>query len=202
MTGRQDSILTDSQREYLLGERDYKPSSERKKRHRIRERVRSGIADLSLLAMTLPRTEDFDSVFKDFREWNEFQQQLGERAANEGDIHGAVPPDGADEGISMTRHIHGAVGFLYIIVREFGGGVEAFEDVLATAISEIETTEERRGEANVEISIESKPRPTAVIEKFESGEQLTQEEFETLVNAGELDPIELLQREGLIVDEE
>ena len=206
MANRQDSILTESQREYLKhGQGDLADSSLRKKRHRIRKRVRAAMADLALLAATAPE-RDLDTVFGDFEEWNEFQRALNEQMDSPGSPNMAVEPEGAEDGREMTRNIHGAMTFLYLVVAEYAGGVvteyagglDAFESVTATAIELAETTEEERAEVDIEIELTHTPRPTRVIEKYESGESLTEEEFQTLVEAGELDPVELLRREGVI----
>jgi hypothetical protein len=54
---RPAALLTKAQREYLRGEKDYAPSTERDIRSRIRDRVRDGLADLELLVEYLPDEE-------------------------------------------------------------------------------------------------------------------------------------------------
>lgn len=200
MANRQVSILTESQREYLRGERDYSDTSERKKRQRIRDRVRAGIADLALLASTLPETDDFGLVFDDFEDWHEFQQSVDERLERGGRLMMAEP-EGAEEGRQMTQNIHGSMAFFYLAVSEYGGGIDGFEGVASTAIEIAETTDKERAEVDVEIELTHNPRPTEVLKKFQSGKEITEDEFQTLVESGELDPVELLRREGVIADE-
>jgi len=57
MSDRKSSILTDTQREYLQGERDKPPSNEPQFKGRIRERVEEGLFDFHLLFEYLSQEE-------------------------------------------------------------------------------------------------------------------------------------------------
>ena len=51
------AILTNAQREYLKGEKDYRPSVERQVKRRIRERIEQGMADFTTLFCELDQEE-------------------------------------------------------------------------------------------------------------------------------------------------
>jgi len=51
------AILTNAQREYLNGEKDYRPSVERQVQRRIRERIEQGLADFTTLFDKLDQEE-------------------------------------------------------------------------------------------------------------------------------------------------
>lgn len=60
MTSDEDrpaALLTEAQRAYLRGEKEYRPSVESKVRQRIRERINASIDDISLLVEQLPPEE-------------------------------------------------------------------------------------------------------------------------------------------------
>jgi hypothetical protein len=57
---RPASVLTDAQRAYLRGEKDYRPAVERDLQSRLRKRVRAAVEDLALLVET--DREQFDVV--------------------------------------------------------------------------------------------------------------------------------------------
>jgi hypothetical protein len=61
-SGRPRGILSQADREFLLGERELTESAERNARHRIRERVRVGLRDFELLWSYFP-DDDLDQVF-------------------------------------------------------------------------------------------------------------------------------------------
>lgn len=203
MSRDQNALLTETQREYLRGEHtDLSDAGKRMKRKRIRDRIQASLTDLALLASALPGSDDFDMIFDDFQGWNEYQRELSRRASDDGPLRGAAPPEGAEDGRQMTRSIHGAVSFLYLAVSGYGGGgVEGFESVVATAIENAEMTDKERVEATVDIDLTREPRPTDLIRKYEAGEKLTEEEYLTLVEAGEIDAVDLLKREGFLVDD-
>lgn len=198
MDERPNSLLTKSQREYLRGEKDYSPSTERKTRERIRDRTAAGVSDLKLLSDTLG-PDDWDLIFADFAEYTGFHEKLEERERDDSPLHGArMRGDVHDRGRLMTRSLHGTAEFLYIALREHGGGLGAFEYVLETAIQNVETTRSERAQVDVEISIEYKPRPEELLDQLWAGEGLTEEEIQTLLEAGETEEIsKLLIERGL-----
>ncbi len=51
------AVLTNAQREYLQGEKEYRPSVERQVQRRIRERIEQGIADFTTLFHKLEQEE-------------------------------------------------------------------------------------------------------------------------------------------------
>lgn len=54
---RPAALLTNAQRAYLRGEKEYRPSAERDVRQRIRERLRAGIFDLQMIVSLIPLTD-------------------------------------------------------------------------------------------------------------------------------------------------
>lgn len=185
------AVLTNPQREYLRGERD--PAQERTMRTRIRERVRAGLGDLALIATSLSE-EDLDLIFEDFETWVDHERELTERDDDEDRVlHGRAKPDGLDEGRLMTRHLHGVAAFLYLALAKHGGELKYFENVVETAIGRLETTPAERAVVDVDVTIDREPRPTELLEKFERGEDLSEEELNTLVDAGEVSLVDLLE---------
>lgn len=61
---RPAALLTEAQRDYLRGEKDYAPSAERDIRSRIRERVQASMFDLALVANNLP-LDDLDKALSE-----------------------------------------------------------------------------------------------------------------------------------------
>ena len=61
---RERAILTQSDREYLLGEKEVSQEAERNTRYRIRRRLKNAIRDLVLIEYALPE-EDLEQVFDD-----------------------------------------------------------------------------------------------------------------------------------------
>lgn len=192
MEDRPNSLLTNAQREYLRDEKDYSPSTERKTRERIRDRTAAGVADLKLLSETL-ESDDWDQIFDEFSQYIKFQERLSQQSDDSGPLYGGrMDGDVHERGRMMTRALHGAAEFLYIALREHGGGIDAVENVLETAISDVETTRSQRAEVDVNISIEHKPRPEELLERAIDGEQLTREELSTLLESGETDVVSSL----------
>lgn len=192
-------MLTGAQREFLRNEGETDNAAhDRALRSRIRKRIRAGLGDMALLAETLPGSDDWGKIFEDFEKWVGHERLAADREKGGRRMYGGKKADAIDEGRLMTRHLHGVAGFLYLAFQEGRGGLEAFENVIGTAIELAETTSTKRATVDVDITIEREPRPTELIEKFERGDSLTEEEYNMLVESGELEPLDLLKREGLL----
>lgn len=109
---RPAALLTQAQREYLRGEKDYRPAAERGVRSRIRERARGALFDLQLLFESLDE-EDLRKVFQ--------------------------PPEGGDSGDVATA-IENTLGLLYLGSLELEGAPFAadFEQMLEIGMGRAE----------------------------------------------------------------
>lgn len=183
----QNSILTTAQREYLHGETELSSDAERMQRKRIRERVSHGIADLALLADSL-EAEDWDQIFADFEAYSEKNQRLVEYAEDDEKPIGAsssISIEEQQQGKWLTNELYGAATFLTRALDEYGGGKDRIEEFLEEAIERIETTERERAEAEVTIEIERSKRLEGLLDKITTGETVTPEDVETLVENNE-----------------
>jgi hypothetical protein len=70
-TGRDRGILTKTDREYLLGERDIDGQDERNARYRIRQRLTEGFLDITLIALKMSH-EDISQVVNNDRLSHEY----------------------------------------------------------------------------------------------------------------------------------
>lgn len=187
----QNSILTTAQREYLQGKTELSSDAERMQRKRIRERVSHGIADLALLADSLD-AEDWDQIFAEFEAYSERNQRLVEYAEDDEKPIGSPSSLGIEEqqqGKWLTNELYGAATFLTRALDEYGGGKERIEEFLEEAIERIETTERERAEAEVTIEIERSKRLEGLLDKITTGETVTSEDVETLVENNETDVV-------------
>jgi len=160
-TERKNALLTQGQREYLRGEKEFKnEQSERDIRYEIRERIKDGLLDFELLADELePR--DRKQIFKDVRP-----------AALRGDEH--VNVDEMPQRDEMEGLVH-TVAFLYLAARDAD---LPFEKVVELGISEanferpfVPSDVEVRIDERVEFDYEE------IFDKVERGERLSEIEY-------------------------
>lgn len=164
-TGRDRGILTEADREFLLGEKDdLQPQSKREARQRIRNRLENAILDLSLLSRAL---EDDDREM----------------------VADPVFPDSSEGNLRLT---HVCSLFYHMIVDTSGDterSIERFENSLGNSIE----SSLKRIEDNMLINVEANlaverlsPNVDSLLDKYESNEE-TLDELMYLQKEGEIE---------------
>jgi len=151
-------LLTESDREFLLGKKSYAdPQARRKKRQRLRQRVRNGLLDFVLLSQHLDR-RDRIQILADLTA----QVPRTEDVYREGQINGMLH----------------AILFLYAASHDVG---LPFDDVVETGVVEADQTilPDPYAIQNWEITIESEHELDieSGIEKLRNDESITDEEY-------------------------
>lgn len=163
---RPRGILSQTDRQYLFGEKEYKhPQSESNRRQEIRERIESGILDFTLLLLLLP-TNERKKLFSGF--------------------------SGAQKSIVLEFMI----SFVYLLLGEDTDRFEKIiEDGIfaCSAIDPQDQQTEKVTNVDVTIEIESDPDVDAIYQKFknDTGTRLTPTEIGILVRNGKIDSDDL-----------
>lgn len=138
---RPTGLLTDAQRELVIGERDFEnPTNERKMWSRVRRRIYRALRfDGIVLSEMAP--DQRRKIFRYWEEQNYERHPSGLKLPKE-DSH-APPAEGTDvfEMSSLRFSLERLLGFLYLGVEE--GSVGDFEDVLEGAIDQVARREGR-----------------------------------------------------------
>lgn len=170
-------ILTPDDREFLKGEKKYQnEQSERDARYRIRSRIKDAILDFSILLHHLD-SRDREQVFSAY-------EDVGGLSRTDEEVSGEAFRS-LVEATMFKKGISDAISFFIL-------GVEDTNEVVDSVIeSGIAGAEEEKGylveEVSVEISIKrEKPEVETLIERFESGEPLSEDEIEAVIRSGEL----------------
>lgn len=179
---RPRGILSKADRQYLRGKKSYSSEqSERDARYRIRERIKNSILDFTLLINHLD-DRDREQIFASSK-----PDVLSEETElNEQHLTNVV------EGAMFLHGIEDAITFFYLGLGDIH---QSFEPVLEKSV---ENAEKKKGmdveHVLVEIEIQERnPDLTDLIERFESGEAVTEEELKQLIHSNEinLDPTTL-----------
>ena len=160
--GRDASMLTPDQREYLRGEKDYNQQVENNTRYEIRKRVRDALLDFGLLLEEMD-ARDREQLFKDVRPPSlREDDQFDEESFRDDGISGLVQ----------------ALGFLYLGADEVG---IPFENALEQAIVRARGADSSNPfvARTVEVSVDEALETDVggVVRKIERGDRLDDVEF-------------------------
>ncbi|MDL0145844.1 hypothetical protein [Halobacterium salinarum] len=175
---RDRGILTPDDRKFLKGEKEYQSEqSERDARYRIRSRIKDAILDFSILLHHLDR-HDREQVFSTY-------DGVSGLSDNGDELSGEAFRDFV-ESTMFQNGISDALSFFILGIEDTN---EPVDSVLETGIA---GAEEEKGylvdEVTVEISVKrKKPEIEALLEKFEAGEPLTEDELEAVIRSGEIE---------------
>lgn len=166
---RPRGILSPTDREYLCGRKEYaQPQTDANRRQEIRERVKNGLKDFTLLWLLLERKER-EKIFDD----------LGE--------------EGTDEVIeAMVSFAHLGLdrdkAHLEELIQRGVLGAENVDKLFRSA--------GRATDANVSINVEYDPDIEKLYEQFEEGKELTDAEVGILVRSGRLESSDIEKLQG------
>lgn len=192
------ALLTNSQREYVAGDREHdNATNERKHRSRIRKRVYAGIEQDGIVLGEM----DAELRREIFQEWQNRNYEPG---------HGVDVPNGEAMGPDdlerwhLRAGIEELLGFLYLGVEE--GAVGDFETILTDAI---DAAVRERGQyvERVDLDVELGDLATAddLRERLAAGDiepdDLTLREARALLDDGAVDPGDALERLGVEPDD-
>lgn len=179
---RENALLTRSQREYLKGPPATNKNTDRKQRQRIRNRVRNGLKDFTLLAHGLEK-RDRRQLFS--------KEQLKA-------IH-AFKPDRVFRSDELAGLIH-TFAFLYAILLELNGDPEEYLEV-AIGIANRDILDNAWGLEKIKVEIKDEPIVDIdeAFEKLDKDIELTEPEYYTLLHFIGKDP-ELFIEKTSIVD--
>jgi len=175
---RDRGILTPDDRKFLKGEKEYQSEqSERDARYRIRSRIKDAILDFSILLHHLDR-HDREQVFSTY-------DGVSGLSDNSDELSGEAFRDFV-ESTMFQNGISDALSFFILGIEDTN---EPVDSVLETGIA---GAEEEKGylvdEVTVEISVKrKKPEIEDLLEKFEAGEPLTEDELEAVIRSGEIE---------------
>ncbi|MDL0126300.1 hypothetical protein PNQ92_12910 [Halobacterium salinarum] len=175
---RDRGILTPDDRKFLKGEKEYQSEqSERDARYRIRSRIKDAILDFSILLHHLDR-HDREQVFSTY-------DGVSGLSDNGDELSGEAFRDFV-ESTMFQNGISDALSFFILGIEDTN---EPVDSMLETGIA---GAEEEKGylvdEVTVEISVKrKKPEIEALLEKFEAGEPLTEDELEAVIRSGEIE---------------
>jgi hypothetical protein len=175
---RDRGILTPDDRKFLKGEKKYQSEqSERDARYRIRSRIKDAILDFSILLHHLDR-HDREQIFSTY-------EGVSGLSNDSDELSGEAFRDFV-EATMFQNGISDAISFFTLGIEDTN---EPVDSMLETGIA---GAEEEKGylvdEVTVEISVKrEKPEIEALLEKFESGEPLTEEELEAVIRSGEIE---------------
>lgn len=192
------AILTTTQREYLEGENPVdRPSHERELRTRLRNRVRNGVADFSILLECLP-AKDRELIFRGQRgpsKGDDFNQQFsGEREILDGEVEPGVPHRffSPDEDIlkrtnsELEQGMIDAIAFFYTAAQDAGVNPQSLIE------SGVERAEERMNDdrwiindvsLEVDKGVQHKLAKDA-LKSMKAGDELTNAELRALLESG------------------
>ncbi|OIB58041.1 hypothetical protein [Natrialba sp. SSL1] len=175
---RDRGVLTPDDRKFLKGEKEYQSEqSERDARYRIRSRIKDAILDFSILLHHLDRN-DREQVFSTY-------EGISGLSNNSDELSGEAFREFV-ESTMFQNGISDAISFFILGIEDTN---EPVDSMLETGI---EGAEEEKGylvdEVTVEISVKrKKPELEVLLEKFESGEPLTEDELEAVIRSGEIE---------------
>lgn len=164
---RPRGILSDIDREYLLGQKEYEhPQSEANRKQDIRERTANALQDFVILSSMLSR-EEREKVFNDESPDQQLQSSL-----------------------------EAVIAFVYLGLEE---DLHELEQIIENGVyiganqSKLGKWSGEIADVDVSISVEQRPDPAELIEKYEQGntDQLTPAEIGILVRCGQIDPDDL-----------
>lgn len=175
-----NGLLTLKQREYLLGE--HQPKNEATMRHRIRQQVQASLRDFTILYATQDEEDRKLTFAKSDRE--EFRAALRD---SEHSMYGTANlPDQSLQDYTIGGMCD-AISYFYLGLLSRGLGPENFEELARNAIKNaVEGNSDEDIIAEVEVSVSSRIRDerlSELEEAYHSGEQLSADELQALVEA-------------------
>lgn len=173
---REHSLLTQSQREYLLGDQSSSTSADRKKRQQIRDRIRSGLLDFAILTNNMD-ARDRRQLFA--REQLKGLQTLQpERAFRTDEVRGAIH----------------TLAFLYATLIEMNADFEEYlTEAIAIAHKQILDSPWDVRDIDVRILDEPDWDLERLCEILEKDEELTDREYSLLLRLSNVDTGQFLE---------
>lgn len=168
---RPRGILTNSDREYLAGQKDYEhPQSEANRKQKIRQRTVNAFQDFLLLISLMSEEERF-KVFNE-----------------------EIPPN------RLTRSLEAMISFLYLGIEKDSSELEKIVETgvyMGENYLKIGKWSGAAYDVDVSISIERHPNLPELVEKLRDGnpDQLSPAEIGVLVRSGKLDSRDLEELE-------
>lgn len=191
---KQPGILTESQRRYLLGQRDVEPDSERVIRSRIRNRAIEAVRDFEILAIGLSE-RDHKLIF---------EKGMGHDIGS-GGSHTPRTVEDDDKQFIFVNGVQSGWSFLFEGMRMLGRDIGDMERMLELAIGDAETSggswvdnpDFTSVRADVSIEFEEAHSPERLYKQLHQGKRLEDEELGRLVRSGILSPSDLATIESV-----
>lgn len=199
MADGEAALLTAGQREYLRGEKEFSRSAhERQMKNRLRERLRRGITDFTMLGEGLPadlQCEVFEGVrTSSLAEHNE-QTFSGERGALDGEVKpghpgGYLDPDVEDPFTRTNSRLEDgmidAIAFFYVAAEDAGLDPE---NLIERGVwrGEERRTDDRWMINDVSLEVDKDVQHTLAkraLQNIAAGEDLTNAELRALLESG------------------